>query len=119
MISFEGAYVPVVGGRVGVVGANVGPAVPAVGEGEAAHFVHVIFECVEEPPFIRREVRKQLSFGEGFAADQTGVDASRERGDTPARNRGGDARGDPAEQDAYDFRKEQASVDEQRLRVRR
>ena len=119
MVSLEGVDVPVVGGGVGVVGADVGPAVPAVGEREAAQFVHVVFECVEEPPLRRREVRKELAFGEGFAGDESGVDASRERSDTPACNRGGGARRDPAEQDAQDLREEQASIDEERLRVRR
>ena len=51
MVALEGVEVPVMGGGVGVVGADVGPAVAAVGEGEAPQLVDVVFECVEEAPF--------------------------------------------------------------------
>jgi hypothetical protein len=46
---------PVVNGGVGVIGANVGSAVVAVGEGEAAWVVDLVLERIEGAPLRRRE----------------------------------------------------------------
>ena len=119
VISLEGADIPVFGERVSVIGADVGPAVAAVGEGEAAQVVHAVFESVNCPPFRSGEASYELSPGDGLGGNQGRVDASRQCSDTPSGRAGGDAVGNAAEEDAQDLREQQASVDEQAPRVRR
>lgn len=101
------------------VGAGVGPAVAAAGEGEAVEGVDVGLERVQGGPLGGCEVGQDVTRrGVIRAWDQRGIDALGQADDPPSRCRGGDAGGVAVDEDVQDLREEKASVDEEGRRVR-